>query len=81
MTDLSGEEINAQIDVAYTALRTVVERLGEEGASTFTLGVALIGVAVEITLNVAGRKDGEALINEIVSDRLATHVEFDETTH
>jgi hypothetical protein len=81
MADLSDEEINAQIDVAYTALRTVVERLGEEGTSTFTLGVALIGVAVEITLNVAGRKDGEALIKEIVSDRLATHVEFDETTH
>jgi hypothetical protein len=81
MTDLSDEEINAQIDVAYTALRTVVERLGEEGASTFSLGVALIGVAVEITLNVAGRKDGEALIKDIVSDRLATHVEFDETTH
>jgi hypothetical protein len=81
MADLSDEEINAQIDVAYTALRTVVERLGEEGASTFSLGVALIGVAVEITLNVAGRKDGEALIKDIVSDRLATHVEFDETTH
>jgi hypothetical protein len=81
MTDLTNEELNSQIDTACTALHAVVERLGEEGASTFALGVALIGVAVEITLNVAGRKDGEPLIKEIVSDRLATYVELAETTH
>jgi len=45
------------------------------------LGVALIGVAVEITINVAGRKDAEPVIKEIVSDRLATYVELAETAH
>jgi hypothetical protein len=45
------------------------------------IGVALIGVAVEITINVAGRKDAEPVIKEIVSDRLATYVELAETAH
>jgi hypothetical protein len=55
--------------------------MGKEGVSTFALGVALIGVAVEITINVAGRKDAEPVIKEIVSDRLATYVELAETAH
>jgi hypothetical protein len=81
MTHLTNEEINSQIDTAYTALRVVIDRMGKEGVSTFALGVALIGVAVEITINVAGRKDAEPVIKEIVSDRLATYVELAETAH
>jgi len=81
MTHLTNEEINSQIDTAYTALRAVIDRMGKEGVSTFALGVALIGVAVEITINVAGRKDAKPFIKEIVSDRLATYVELAETAH
>ena len=46
-----------------------------------TLGVALIGVAVEIAVSVGGRKDGETLIREIVEDRLVAHTEAEETAH
>jgi hypothetical protein len=81
MTHLTNEEINSQIDTAYTALRVVHDRMGKEGVSTFALGLALIGIAVEITINVAGRKDAEPVIKEIVSDRLATYVELAETAH
>ena len=61
MTDLTDEQINEQIEAAYETLRTVVEQLGKKGASPLTLGVALIGVAVEIAVSVGGR-DGETLI-------------------
>jgi hypothetical protein len=81
MTDLTNEEINSQIDTAYTGLRDAVERMGAEGISTLALGVALVGLAVEITINVAGRKDAERLIKEIVSDRFVTYVELAETAN
>ena len=45
-----------------------------------TLGVALIGVAVEIAVSVGG-PDGETLIREIVEDRLAAHSDTEETAH
>ena len=61
MTDLTDEQINEQIEAAYETLRTVVEQLGKKGASPLTLGVALIGVAVEIAVSVGG-PDGETLI-------------------
>jgi len=78
MTDLTDEQINEQIEAAYETLRNVVEQLGKKGASPLTLGVALIGVAVEIAVSVGGR-DGETLIREIVEDRLAAHTETEET--
>jgi hypothetical protein len=79
MTDLTDEQINEQIEAAYETLRTVVEQLGKKGASPLTLGVALIGVAVEIAVSVGG-PDGETLIiREIVEDRLAAHTETEET--
>ena len=78
MTDLTDEQINEQIEAAYETLRTVVEQLGTKGASPLTLGVALIGVAVEIAVSVGG-PDGETLIREIVEDRLAAHTETEET--
>ena len=73
MTDLTDEQINEQIEAAYETLRNVVEQLGKNGASPLTLGVALIGVAVEIAVSVGGR-DGETLIREIVDrrDRVCT---------
>jgi hypothetical protein len=80
MTDLTDEEINHQIEAAYETLRAVVEELGKKGASTLTLGVALIGVAVEIAVSVTGREDGERLVREIVEDRLAAHIEVEQTT-
>jgi hypothetical protein len=80
MTDLTDEEINHQIEAAYETLRAVVEELGKKGASTLTLGVALIGVAVEIAVSVTGREDGERLVREIVEDRLAAHTEVEQTT-
>lgn len=80
MTDLTDEEINEQIEAAYKTLRTVVEQLGKKGASPLTLGVALIGVAVEIAVSVGG-PDGKTLIREIVEDRLAAHSETEETAH
>ena len=49
-----------------------------KGASPLTLGVALIGVAVEIAVSVGGR-DGETLIREIVEDHFAAHTETEET--
>jgi hypothetical protein len=55
--------------------------MGAEGISTLALGVALVGLAVEITINVAGRKDAERLIKEIVSDRFVTYVELAETAN
>ena len=57
----------------------VVEKLGKKGASPLTLGVALIGVAVEIAARVGGRKDGETLIREIVEDRLTAPTDIEET--
>ena len=77
MTDLTDEQINEQIEAAYETLRNVVEQLGKKGASPLTLGVALIGVAVEIAVSVGGH-DGETLIREIVEDRLAAHTETEE---
>ena len=53
--DLKDNQINEQIEAAYETLRTVVEQLGKKGASPLTLGVALIGVAVEIAVSVGGR--------------------------
>ena len=47
MTDLTDEQINEQIEAAYETLRNVVEQLTKKGGSPLTLGVALIGVAVE----------------------------------
>ena len=55
--------------------------LGEGGASSLTLSVALIGVAVEVALSTAGEQGGAELIREIVDDRLAAHSESSETTH
>jgi hypothetical protein len=81
MSELTDEEINEQIEAAYETLRTVVEESGKKGASPLTLGVALIGVAVEIAVSVGGRKDGETLIREIVEDRLVAHTEAEETAH
>ena len=79
MSELTDEEINEQIEAAYESLRMVVEKLGKKGASPLTLGVALIGVAVEIAARVGGRKDGETLIREIVEDRLTAHTDIEET--
>jgi hypothetical protein len=80
MADLTDKEINEQIEAAYETLRTAVEQLGKKGASPLTLGVALIGVAVEIAVSVGG-PDGETLIREIVEDRLAAHAKTEETAH
>ena len=51
MSELTDEEINEQIEAAYETLRTALEELGKKGASSLTLGVALIGVK-------RGRKEG-----------------------
>ena len=61
MTDLTDEQINEQIEAAYETLRNVVEQLGKKGASPLTLGVALIGVAVEIAVSLEDAMEKRSL--------------------
>ena len=76
-------EAERQLDAVRNALNSALEDLSDEGVHPVTIVQGLILLAVQLAVGNLGREDARSLLNETMSDSLASAAKFgiDEPTH
>ena len=76
-------EADRQLDAVRNALNSALEDLSGESVHPVTIVQGLILLAVQLAVGNLGREDARSLLNETMSDSLASAAKFgiDEPTH